>query len=344
MKDIKWLRELAFAKAETGGEVTQRETAGMGALLFPGLRKIFLDVYKNTPEQYSKVFNVETSEKSEEKDQILGAMTPWNEFGTQPKTSEVTGSTAMTTVEYAKMKTDKQVRYIHKTFAKGFAIEQELIEDEQYGQIKKMPKMLAKAGMQRVELDSVTVFNNAFSDYKTTGSADKKGYDGVTLCNEKHPLGEDDTKFCSNVLWDNALTDAGLIKALELADQQVDEAGNPIAMNFDTLIVPPALYYQARKIVESAQVAGSNINDKNVLQGDFKVFKYTYLTNPNRWFLQASDEHQVNFFWRKKPTFKSETSIDTYVYKYNGRMRYSFGYSNFRGIIGCSSETKPTGA
>lgn len=343
MKDNLWLKELAFARAETGNEVTQRETAGMGALLFPGLRKIFLDTYKNVPEQYSKVFNVLSSEKSEEKDQILGAMTPWNEFGTQPKNTEVTTGN-MATVEYAKMKTDKQVRYVHKTFAKGFAIEKELIEDEQYGQIKKMPKLLAKAGMQRVELDAVTVFNNAFSDYKSTGSADKKGYDNVTLCHEQHPLGEVAGQFCSNVLWSNPLSDAGIIKALELADKQVDEAGNPISLNFNKLIVPPALYYQALKIVESAQVAGSNLNDKNVIQGDFEVIKYTYLTNANRWFLQAGDDHEINFFWRVKPTFKDETSIDTYVYKYNGRMRYSYGYSNFRGIIGCSSETKPTGA
>jgi hypothetical protein len=47
-----------------------------------------------------------------------------------------------------------------------------------------------------------------------------------------------------------------------------------------------------------------------------------------------SKRHQLNFFWRVRPEFKREEDFDTLVAKYRGYMRYSFGVSDFRGIIG----------
>jgi hypothetical protein len=38
--------------------------------------------------------------------------------------------------------------------------------------------------------------------------------------------------------------------------------------------------------------------------------------------------------WREKLSFKNETDFDTDVAKYKGRMRFSYGWSDHRGIIG----------
>jgi hypothetical protein len=52
------------------------------------------------------------------------------------------------------------------------------------------------------------------------------------------------------------------------------------------------------------------------------------------WFLQDGARHELNFFWRVKPEFKNEEDFDTFVAKYRGYMRYSFGFSDWRGMVG----------
>ena len=59
-----------------------------------------------------------------------------------------------------------------------------------------------------------------------------------------------------------------------------------------------------------------------------------YLNDDNMWFLIDKDVCELTFFWRKRLEFKSENDFDTLEAKYRGYMRYSCGYSNWRGIIG----------
>ena len=50
-----------------------------GKLLYPGLRKIFFETYDEIPEQFPKIFNVETSNSATETDYGLGAFGDWTE-------------------------------------------------------------------------------------------------------------------------------------------------------------------------------------------------------------------------------------------------------------------------
>ena len=56
--------------------------------------------------------------------------------------------------------------------------------------------------------------------------------------------------------------------------------------------------------------------------------------NDKFWFLQDGNRHELNFFWRVKPEFKHEEDFDTFVAKYRGYMRYSYGFSDWRGMVG----------
>ena len=57
------------------------------------------------------------------------------------------------------------------------------------------------------------------------------------------------------------------------------------------------------------------------------------------WFLQDGSRHELNFFWRVRPEFKWDEEFDTFVAKYRGYMRYSFGVSDWRGLIGSTGAT-----
>lgn len=50
-----------------------------GKLLAPGLRKIFFETYAEVPEQFSKIYKVNTSKKAKETDYGLGAFGDWTE-------------------------------------------------------------------------------------------------------------------------------------------------------------------------------------------------------------------------------------------------------------------------
>src|SRR5690554_4470016 len=54
-----------------------------GKLLEPGLRKIFFETYDEIPEQFPKIYNVETSKKAKEADWGMGAFGDWTKRATQ---------------------------------------------------------------------------------------------------------------------------------------------------------------------------------------------------------------------------------------------------------------------
>lgn len=295
-----------------------------GKLLYPGLRKIFFETYDEIPEQFPKIFNVQTSNSATETDHGMGAFGDWEE-----RTSEVS------TVAYAKIKDGGEVTYKHKAFTKGFMIGRELYDDEKYGQMKKMAKALARAGRAKVEKDAITVLTKGFKG--TSGAF--KGRDQKELFHDAHTL-VDSTKTCSNMVT-GALSRETLKEGLKLMRTQLDEAGNLIQMKATKLIIPPALEDEARRILHSTQVNGTNDNDTNeyLRSAGLEIVVMDYLGeeaggSDTMWFLQDGSRHELNFFWRVKPEFKNEEDFDTFVAKYRGYMRYSYGFSDWRGMVG----------
>jgi phage major head subunit gpT-like protein len=295
-----------------------------GKLLEPGLRKIFFETYKELPEQYSKIYNVHTSKKAKETDWGMGAFGDWTE-----RTSE------LDTVSYAQLSPGLERTYIHKAFTKGFMIGRELYDDEQYRQINKFPKALARAGRAKVEKDAMLPLINGFAD--VTEDPTKAIYDGKALFATDHPL------LNSSHTVDNLVTgqlnSTNLKIAMQCMRETLDEAGNLITFVPDTLIVPPALEHTALELVESTYKPGTDLNDVNTLAGKLKVVVMDYLGSAvggsdTAWYLMDSKRHELNFFWRVKPEFKWAEDFDTFVAKYRGYMRYSFGVSDFRGIVG----------
>lgn len=298
-------------------------SANFGKLLEPGLRKIFFETYDEIPEQYSKIYNVHTSNSATETDHGMGAFGDW-----EVRTDETSN------VSYAKIKDGRDVVYRHKAFTKGFMIGRELYDDEKYGQMKKMAKALARAGRAKVEKDAISLLLKGFK--KT--SPEFVGIDGLSLFHDQHTL-VDSTKKCSNVLAE-PLTEASLKKAIKMMSEQLDEAGNLIQMKATKLIVPPALEDTAIRLLKSTHLPGSQDNDTNAyLKDRMEIVVMDYLGktaggSDQVWFLQDGSRHELNFFWRVKPEFKSEEDFDTFVAKYRGYMRYSFGFSDWRGMVG----------
>ncbi|HSQ90152.1 Mu-like prophage major head subunit gpT family protein [Romboutsia sp.] len=290
-----------------------------GKLLEPGLRKIFFETYQEIPEQFSKVFNVNTSSKAKEVDYGLGAFGDWTARATN-----------LSPVDYKTLDPGLERVYTHKAFTQGFMIERELYDDEQYKQIQKFPKAMARSGRASVEKNAFTLFVDGFTT---------NGYDGKALFAVDHPL-LNSANVGSNLVVGELSRDT-LQTAIQMMREIPDEAGNLIQFKADKLLVPPALEDTARRILHSTLVSGGDLNDTNeyLTRQDIKIEVLDYLGSvaggsDTAWFLQDSKRHELNFFWRKKFEFKWEEDFDTFVSKYRGYCRYSYGYSDWRGIIG----------
>lgn len=283
-------------------------------LLEPGLRKVFFDTYTEKAEQYSRIFKVNSSKKRTETDYHIGDLGIWDAFN---------GS-----VNYEDLGGTQTVTFTHTEFAKGIQIKRSSAEDDLYGIISgeggKKTRALAQGAKRRVEVDSANILNNAFTS---------NGYDGVSLFSASHPLLGNAGGTQGN-LASGALTDANLKSALILMRKQVDESGDKIEAMADRLIVPPDLEYTAITLTQSSQTAGTANNDINAIRGKLGVVVNDYLSSSTAWFLQDSSFENLIFFWRVKPQFFAEDDNDHFLLKYTGRMRFSVGYSDYRGLVG----------
>jgi phage major head subunit gpT-like protein len=310
-----------------------------GRLLEPGLRKIFFETYQEKPEQFSQVFNVQTSDKAIETDLRLGG------FGLF-ESKDSLGS-----VKYQDPTGQQALQYIHEEFGSGFIVERKMIDDEQYNVIGKMSAGLARAARATVETQAVRVLNEAFT---------VNGFDNTPLISASHTRA-DGKSFVTNTAGTTAygnllstyfgaaningtLTDQNLKAALIQARAQTDDRGILIQVQPSVLVVPPALEYTARTLVGgtnlsvlgTGQLSGGTSDattNKNTLPA-LRIVVMDYLSSQTAWFVMDPTVAQLNFFWRKKLEFKNMEDFDTMQAKYRAYMRFSAGYSDYRGIVG----------
>jgi phage major head subunit gpT-like protein len=309
------------------------DVENFGKLLEPGLRKIFFETYDELPEQFPKIYNVDTSSKAVEHDWGMGAFGDWTKRASQ-----------FDTVAYKTLSPGLDRTYIHDAFTQGFMVTREMYDDDQYRQMEKLPKAMARSGRAKVEKDAMIPLVKGFD------KVNRPIYDGEAFFSVAHPLLEMDYVATPGALKGKnlatgVLNDANLKKALQIMRETVDEVGGLIQMKADKLIIPPALEDTAVRLLQSSQIAGGQLNDTNKFLNGYglQIVVMDYLGAPaggsdTHWFLQDSGRHELNFFWRIKPEFKWEEDFDTFVAKYRGYMRYSFGVSDWRGMVGSTGQ------
>lgn len=287
-------------------------SANFQALLEPKFRKIFFDTYEEKPEQFSKVYNVKSSKKAKEYDRHVAGTGLWDEK--QP------GGT----INEEDMALGKEVTYVHTAYAKMIQVEREFADDELYGVVEKLPKTLARGGRATVEQVAASILNNGFT---------VNGYDGVPLISDSHPLIKGGTN--SNLMTGAVLSAESLALGItQYKSTLKTEEGLKVQASPDKLVISPDNEFNAAVILQSANKPGSDYNDVNVVKGKLTPVVLDYLTSSTAWFLIDNSLNELNFFWRVKPEFKGAENFDNMVAKYRGYLRFSCGYSDWRGILG----------
>lgn len=288
--------------------------------LDPSFRAIFHETENSFESMYPQIFNVMTSNKAFEKDTALSGIGQL----------EVVGE--LESIPYEDATPGWDVTYVHKKFAKGRMVSQEMIDDEKYNMIQKLPKSLALAKMRTKEQAAADVLNYGFTA-GGGGLAAFTGGDSLALFSTAH-VNRDGNVTQSNRIT-TALTQSSLQTVITAMKNRRDSKNQLITFSPDTLIVPPALEFTARIILESSQETTNNYNNINPAKGALNLVVWPFLTSTTAWFVVDSKAHELNFFNRKDDGVKGPVyDFDNEAAKWKAVCRFSVGFSDWMGIYG----------
>ena len=283
-----------------------------------GLNTVFGMEYERYPEQWRSLYSTEQSMKAFEEDvQMIG-------FGAAPTKAEG----AM--INYDSGREGFVSRYVHETVALAFAITEEAEEDGLYGSLgAKYARALARSMQQTKEIKGANIFNNA-----TTTSL---GGDGQALLDGLHPLGGGGT--ASNILGTPAdLSETSLETLLVQISQAVDDRSIPVALSGRKLAVPPQLVFVAERIIKSNLRPGTADNDINAMRNMGMIPEGVVVnqrfTNPDQYFILTDCPDGMKHFVRAPIKKAVEGDFETGNLRYKCRERYSFGFTDWRGVYG----------
>ena len=286
--------------------------------LEPGLNALFGLEYKNYENQHTEIFDTESSDRAFEEEVML--------TGFANASVKAEGSA----VSFDSANESFTSRYTHETIALAFSITEEAIEDNLYDSIaKRYTKALARSMANTKQIKAANVLNNAFS----SGSA---GGDGKELCATDHPT---QAGTFSNELATSAdLNETSLEQALIDIAAFTDERGLKIAARGVKMIIPSELQFTAERLMKTANRTGTADNDinaivsKGMISGGYVV--NNYLTDTDAFFIKTDVPNGLKMFQRAALKTAMEGDFDTGNVRYKARERYSFGFSDPRGIFG----------
>lgn len=283
-------------------------------LLAPGLYSVIYEDLEMHPEEYPVLFNVLSSTKAYEEDQLVAGL------GIVPSKPEG---------EPIKMDEPIQggsLRYTHSGFGMGFQVTREMWDDDQYGVMQKVSKDFAAGIRQQIEATAAGVLINSFTT--------QKSIDGVSLCNTAHPLlggGTYSNQSATNV----AFSITGLQELILLFEKMVNERGLIKRMIPEQLWIPVDLQFKAGEILHSAYKPYTGTNEVNVMQGRLVPYVNHYLTSSTAWWItSAKSGHTLKYFWRIHPEFDSQDDFMTKGASYSVYFRFSVGVTYWHGIAG----------
>ena len=293
-------------------------TGSFAKALWPGVNAWYGKAYDEYPVEYKDLFETHSSSRAWEED--VGT----SGFGLAVQKSE--GSP----ISYDSERQGFITRYQHAVFALGFVITREMMEDDQYDIVgKRKAEGLAFSMRQTKELIGANVYNRAFSGSYLGG-------DGVSLISNAHPNIKGGT-------WSNQIATASDLSEAALEQACIDiagftnDAGLLIAVRPETLIIPRQLIFEAKRILGTEGRVGTDLNDLNALKtlGVVpKVVTNHYLTDTDAWFIRTNVKHGMKYFERRGDAFEMDNDFDTENAKFKATARYSFGWTDPRGLYG----------
>lgn len=286
--------------------------------LWPGIAKWWGVNYERNPQTWKQIFDVMSSNMAYEEDvESIG-------FGLMSTKSEG-GSISYDTAQQGTVS-----RYTHLTYGLGYIVTMEELDDNLYEKVSyRRASRLAQSVAETEEVVHANVLNRAFT-------AAYAGGDGKELLATDHPTASGNQ---SNELSTAAdMSEASIEDLLTQIRQAKNSRGLQIMIRARKLIVPPALEFEAHRIVKSVLQNDSANNAINVLRATNAfpdgITVWNYLTDSDAWFIKTTCPDGLTHYTRKAATFDQDNDFDTKNLKASVIARWSQGWSDFRGLYG----------
>lgn len=286
--------------------------------LIPGLvKKWFSAAMLTLDPLYSRMMTVEQSDRAYDVDATFTGMGSLIRKSQSGPLSNDTASQAFTP------------RYLHVSYALGFAITKEALRDgNAFADAKRFTEMLARGAGVTKEIVAANIIN-----FAGTSGYTMDGGDGVILASASHPTRSGNQ---SNILSGGTDLSEAALEALDIQIQNAkDNRGLRIKLAMDKLIIAPDLKATAHRILQSDMQVNSAEHNRNYLK-DLNVVNEVvvnpYLTSSTQWQVTTNVQDGLKFKVRQEAEMDEDNDFNTKNGLHSVDMRISAGWSDFRGL------------
>ncbi len=298
-------------------------TGSVPRLLQGGVANAFGNALKEHSAKYPKMFATETSSKAFEVDVQLEG---FNRASSKPEGDDIT---------FDSRQQGFTPKYVHTTFAKGYIVTEEALEDELYGQLNDGARALARVMNITKEIEGAAVYNNGFDSNHTMTDGD-----GQPLFSTAHVNGPSGGTYSNRLAVDADLSEASLEDMLILIQTATDARGLAAALQAKCLIHAPANSFEAQRILRSELQSDTANNAINAIRDMGAVsdgnLSNPFLTDADAWFLTTDAPNGTKFYQRRAVRFGQDNAFTSGNARFKADERYSFGWSDARGVYGTS--------
>ena len=228
----------------------------------------------------------------------------------------------------------------------GLQVERSLLEDDQYGAIRKLVTDFSGNFALTREHDAVQTFINAFTDSGTNRlGVTTNGADGVGLCSTAHP---DSPRQAGNTQSNEATLALTLPNADTVRQRMLnytDDKGQLMGVVPNMIVVPTELERDALQIFPQTGEAifepGSAEFNTNIFQTTvgghrFLVVPWNRLTDSNAWWMVDTALMKEHLLWQERApaSVTEEGFVDSENARWSGRMRYGNGWTHWAWVYG----------
>jgi hypothetical protein len=221
-------------------------------------------------------------------------------------------------------------RYLYKVYGLAFSLTKVLVEDGDHIRIgQTYAKHLAQSLIETKETLGANILNRAFN-----GSY--PGGDGVALVANNHPIVNG--TFSNVLTTPAALSQTSLEQLLIQIRNAVDNNGKRIRLTPKKIVTGPSNVFQAEVLLKSVLRTGTADNDINPVKSMGLLSEgqanLSRITSSTAWWIQTDAPEGLKLLMRRSLEKSMEGDFETDSMRYKATERYTFGWTDPRGIFG----------
>ncbi len=294
-------------------------------LLEPWATEVFYNKYAEQPTIFPRVFNVVPSSRAMED---TFQVSPLGTFRVKPEGTPISYDTPVQSL---------RKRVVHTTYALGYRVTREMMDDEQYGMVSKFSGDLGNSARDHKERLAWSLFDDAFAGATYRGLPEG---DGTTrsLCNTGHIRLKDGGTSSNRLNPDVAFSVSGLQSAITNFRLTQNESGRRIPLTPKLVVHHPNDEFVIAQVLDSQQepfTADNQINPVSTSRMGITAQAVPYLSDTDNWFLMCDKGmHTIKWYNRMDLEFDRNKDSQTKDALFDAMYRASVTFDDWRGIVG----------